>query len=226
MTEHNEPKSLKVWDPIVRIGHWAIVIGVLTAYFSGDESRSVHTTAGYVVASVVIFRLLWGVIGTKHARFSDFVRGPGAVIGYLRDIASGKGKRFIGHNPAGGAMILALLFSMLVTTGSGMAMYAMDEGKGPLAPVIAMQADTDGAAAPATTSGFESHEDDDDDHEGEEHEGHASGPLGTLYNIHKIFTYLTLGLAGLHVIGVIVSSRAHGENLAKAMVTGRKREQL
>ena len=100
-----------VWDPLVRIGHWTLVIAFFTAYLSGDDLFNIHTWAGYVVAGYVLVRIVWGVIGTRHARFTDFVRGPGAVLGYLRSLFSGKAKDYAGHNPAGGAMVIALLFS-------------------------------------------------------------------------------------------------------------------
>lgn len=224
MTEHNEPKSHKVWDPLVRLGHWGLVSGVLTAYFTGDELQSVHVTAGYVVVGIIAFRLVWGLVGTKHARFSDFVRGPAAVFSYLKSLFSGKSKRYIGHNPAGGAMILALLFSLSVTTGSGLMLYALEDNKGPLSPFIA-QTETSQQAIPETRplqlASF-GEDDDDDDHERGGH-NEESALEEAMESLHKAFTYLTLGLAGLHVMGVFISSSAQKENLVAAMISGRKK---
>lgn len=223
MNENNEPKSLKVWDPIVRVGHWLIVIGVLTAYFSGDEAKNVHVTAGYVVAGVVLFRILWGIVGTRYARFTNFVRGPAAIFSYLKSLFTGKEQKFIGHNPAGGAMVIALILSLLVTTFSGMALLAIEENQGPLAPFITAEASISpkqAGSVPLLLHQVDYDDDDDDEHHGYSEED-ANEEM--IEGIHKTFTYLTLALAALHIIGVVVSSRAHKENLAKAMVTGRKK---
>ena len=194
MTENNGPKSLKVWDPVVRIGHWVLVISVLTAYFVGDGSKDIHVIAGYTVAGIVVLRLVWGFIGTRHARFSDFVRGPSAVFGYLTSIFRGGYRRYVGHNPAGGAMIIALLFSLAVTTGSGMALLAIEHQEGPLAPLIS--SDTSPASQPGMN--LQSEENEDDEHDGYA-EGAESESEEIFEAIHKVFTYLTLGLAALHV---------------------------
>jgi cytochrome b len=128
---------VRVWDPLVRIGHWTLVAAFFTAYLVEDDFLSVHVWAGYVLASVVAFRMLWGLIGTRHARFADFVRGPRAVLGYFRDALAQRGPRYLGHNPAGGAMVLALLVCLTVTAVSGLGLYGVEEGAGPLAGWIA-----------------------------------------------------------------------------------------
>lgn len=134
---NNASGMIRVWDPLVRIGHWVLVGAFFTAYLLEDDFLDAHVWAGYVLGSVVAFRLVWGLIGTKHARFTDFVRGPRAITGYFRDTLAGRGRRFLGHNPAGGAMVLALLASLAVTTVSGLAVYAVEEGAGPLAAWMA-----------------------------------------------------------------------------------------
>ncbi len=227
MRENNTSKSLKVWDPLVRIGHWLLVGSVLTAYASGDDFQDIHIVAGYTVASVVVFRLIWGFIGTKHARFSDFVRGPKTVFSYLSSLLNGRAKRCIGHNPAGAVMILALLFSLIVTTGSGLALLAVEKNKGPLAPFLPPSAmTTETGSSSATAKLWLTSADEDDDDEGEYEHGHSeeSPAEELLEGVHKTFTYLTLFLAGLHFIGVFVSGRLHNENLVTAMFTGRKKK--
>jgi len=200
-----------VWDPLVRIGHWTLVIAFFTAYLSGDDLFDIHKWAGYVIAAYVLIRIVWGFIGTRHARFTDFVRGPGAVLGYLRSLAGGKPKDYAGHNPAGGAMVVALLVSLLITTSSGAALYAVEENAGPLAGIV-----TEQTFAPLAAAFGENEEE-------EEHGGHKeSGSEELLEGVHKTFVYVTLALIGLHLAGVIASSLAHRENLARAMVTGRK----
>ena len=129
----NAINQVKVWDPLVRIFHWSLVIAFFTAYFTEDDLLQVHVWAGYTVLALVLWRLVWGVIGTRHARFADFIVRPAAVIGYLKDVVALRAKRYIGHNPAGAAMIIALLVSLLLASLSGLAVYGADQGAGPLA---------------------------------------------------------------------------------------------
>lgn len=218
-TSDEQPKA-KVWDPLVRIGHWTIVIGFFTAYLTGDELLGVHVWAGYAVAIAVALRLLWGFVGTKHARFSNFVTGPRAVFRYLAGIRTGSAKRYLGHNPAGAAMILALLFSLTVTTVSGMALLAVEDGRGPLAGIISAQTVNDQSSASRVQL---EHGDDDDGEEYDDDHERGEGSEELLEGVHSAFTYLTLMLVALHIFGVITSSLAHKENLVTAMVTGRKR---
>lgn len=132
-----DPATVKVWDPLVRLFHWSLVAAFAAAYLSGEDWLGVHTAAGYTVLGLVLFRVLWGVVGTRYARFSSFVRGPRVVIGYLRDLLRGRERRYLGHNPAGAAMIVALLTSLTFTLGSGLAVYGIDPGAGPLAGWLA-----------------------------------------------------------------------------------------
>lgn len=125
--------TIKVWDPLVRIFHWSLVLFFFIAYLSEDEFETLHVWAGYSVAALVAFRLLWGLIGTRHARFSDFVQSPRGVWNYLVAIPAGKARRYIGHNPAGGAMVIALLLALTGTVVFGMATLGVDENAGPLA---------------------------------------------------------------------------------------------
>jgi len=113
------PATVIVWDPLVRIFHWSLVGLFAFAYFSGDEWKSAHQIAGYTIAALVAFRLVWGLIGTKNARFTSFVRGPLATFGYLGKALAFRAPRYLGHNPAGGAMIVALLVAIatIATTG-------------------------------------------------------------------------------------------------------------
>lgn len=125
--------SIKVWDPVVRIGHWSLVAAFFTAYLTGDQYLTPHVWAGYVIGIVVCFRLIWGFVGTAHARFSDFVRSPSEIFQYLADLVHHRSRPHIGHNPAGGAIIVALLVLLIGTVTSGVVLYGMEEGAGPLA---------------------------------------------------------------------------------------------
>lgn len=136
MDEHKEIKKLKVWDPFVRFFHWALVVLVAVAYISQDDFLGLHVLAGLLILGLIFFRVIWGFIGTPHARFSDFVFRPKVVFGYLKDLVTLKAKRYIGHGPAGGAMVVALLLGLLATTLSGLALLGGQEYQGPLAGLM------------------------------------------------------------------------------------------
>jgi cytochrome b len=101
--------TVGVWSPYVRIFHWALVACVAVAWFSSEEVRRLHEYAGYAAAALLAWRLVAGFLGSHYTRFGQFVRGPAAVLRYLRDISEGREHRYLGHNPAGGAMVVALL---------------------------------------------------------------------------------------------------------------------
>lgn len=128
--------TIPVWDPLVRLFHWSLVLAFLVAFASGDEWLGLHVPAGFLIGGLIAFRLVWGVVGPRHARFSDFVRSPAAVRAYLGDLVSLRAPRYVGHNPAGGIMVLALLASLAVTTASGLALYGSAEFAGPLADLV------------------------------------------------------------------------------------------
>jgi cytochrome b len=113
------PATVKVWDPFVRVFHWTLLTLFVVALVTGDEIEAVHTAAGYGIAVLLALRIVWGVIGPRKARFSSFVRSPREVLAYLRDVASLKASRHLGHNPAGGAMIVALLTALVGTAVTG-----------------------------------------------------------------------------------------------------------
>ncbi len=122
MKTTEEKTEIRVWDPLVRIFHWTLVISFVVDYATGDELETIHVWFGYLIAGLLAFRILWGFVGPKHARFSDFVRPPREVLAYLKSLFSGSPRRYLGHNPAGGAMIVALLASLLLTVASGILM--------------------------------------------------------------------------------------------------------
>lgn len=132
----NSTAMTRVWDLPVRLFHWSLVASFILAYLSGDELLGLHTFAGYTIIGLVLFRLVWGVVGSRYARFSQFVKRPATVVAYLKEIASFRARRYLGHNPAGGAMVVALLISLLVTTLSGLAVYGAEEMAGPLAETM------------------------------------------------------------------------------------------
>lgn len=111
--------TVKVWDLLIRIFHWSLVLCFTVAWISADEWQDLHEWAGYTVAALVLFRIVWGLSGPRYARFSQFVRSPSEVTQYLKAMRSGRETRYIGHNPAGGMMVLALLLSLALLTLSG-----------------------------------------------------------------------------------------------------------
>lgn len=169
-------KPILVWDLPVRLGHWLMAGGFALAWLTGEseEWRLVHVFAGGTVAAAALFRLFWGFVGSRHARFADFVRGPRAVLQYLLSLLSSSPQHHTGHNPAGGLAIIALLA---------------------LAPITA-------------AAGWLSYQDLGGEWLEEFHEGAAAAML-------------TIVL--IHLLGVVVGSLSHGENLVRAMVTGWKR---
>jgi cytochrome b len=104
--------TVKIWDPLVRVFHWSLVASFAIAWISAEEWNDLHQWAGYAAGALITFRLLWGLVGTRYARFAQFVRSPGTVAAYLKDIFTGRERRYLGHNPAGGMMIVALMLCM------------------------------------------------------------------------------------------------------------------
>lgn len=171
-----EAATLRVWDPFVRLFHWSLVALFAVAFVTGEEIERLHEWAGYGVAALVAMRVVWGFVGPRYARFSDFVKGPRAVWTFLKQSARLEAPRYLGHNPAGGAMVVTLLVVLAALCGTGIAM---------------------------TVAGYA-----------------GSKPLE---EIHEALANIALGLVVVHVLGVALASWEYGENLARAMVTGRKR---
>jgi len=193
--------DIKVWDPFVRIFHWTVVVSFFIAYFTEDEAMWLHEIAGYTILVLLIARVIWGIVGSRYARFSNFIYKPATVKQYLRDSLHFNSKRYIGHNPLGGVMVVLLLIMLLLTSWSGI--------------------EADGSGFTGTTAfnielvkpAFA----DDDEHKNGTHE--------LWEDIHEFLANATLFLVFLHVVGVLFSSIAHGENLVRAMISGRKRKE-
>lgn len=193
-----DTEQVRVWDAFVRVAHWALVAGFFVAYFTEDELLPVHVWAGYVVGAIVVLRVVWGFIGPEYARFSNFMYSPGKVFGYLGSLLRRNAARYLGHSPAGGAMVILLLIGLAGTVWSGLTVYAYDQGAGPLAGVLVNGANASGAAFEAQEEYWE--------------------------ELHELFANLTVLLVALHIAGVLLASFVHRENLPWAMVSGYKRK--
>jgi cytochrome b len=118
-------QKIRIWDAPVRVFHWLLVLSFVGAYLTAESEvwRLVHVTLGYTLGGLLAFRLVWGVIGTRYARFSSFVRGPGAVIRYLKSIRAKQAEHHLGHNPAGAVAIVLLMLLGLGITATGYVTY-------------------------------------------------------------------------------------------------------
>jgi cytochrome b len=207
--DNSKPAMIRVWDPFVRIGHWVLVFGFAVAYLTDDGALEIHEWAGYVVAVYLVARVVWGFIGSPHARFSDFLFSPLNAAAYLLDLVRGHALRHIGHSPAGAMMVFALLFMLAGTVTTGMAELALSHGEGPFALTLEKRPMALQSSEAATRV---------------EADGRPSEEESDLLEIHELFANLTLILIGMHIAGVVVSSRAHKENLVRSMITGWKRQ--
>ena len=110
--------EVQVWDPLVRVFHWTLAAAFLGAQL-WEDPRALHETLGWIAAGAVAIRLVWGFVGSPHARFADFIPSPRGFVAYVRDAAAGRERRYLGHNPAGGAMVAALLATVLGLAATG-----------------------------------------------------------------------------------------------------------
>jgi cytochrome b len=195
-------ETVRVWDPVVRVFHWGLVVAFVIVWLSADELQPLHEISGYVIAALIAVRVLWGFIGTRYARFTQFLRGPSTTARYLSDTVNGREARYIGHNPAGAVMIVAILITLSGTAFTGWLMAEPDR-----------QAFLPDLLQITSTAYADEDEYGEYGEEGEE----------VLEELHETLANLMLLLIALHVGGVVLASFRHRENLARAMVTGRKR---
>jgi cytochrome b len=112
-------KMMKVWDPLVRGVHWALVVCVIGDFTLNEPGGTAHRWLGYAAAGLVALRLIWGFFGTRHARFSDFFPTPSRLVPYVRALLRGREPRMVGHNPLAGLMMLTLLILVLALGFTG-----------------------------------------------------------------------------------------------------------
>jgi len=167
---------VRVWDPIVRIFHWTVAGGVIANLTFLREDEGPHIYVGYAVVAALVVRLGWGLIARGHARFASFVPGPRRLLAYFGAVAKHRAPRYVGHNPAGAAMIV-LLLALLAVVGTTGWMMGLD----------------------------------------------AFWGVAWVETVHEVTANILTGAVALHVIGAIVESLHHRENLPLAMITGYKR---
>ncbi|WPZ32463.1 cytochrome b/b6 domain-containing protein [Thalassobaculum sp. OXR-137] len=118
--------TVRVWDRPLRLFHWALVLCLAGSWITAEQGMmDWHERFGLTALALVVFRLIWGVVGGEFARFSSFVRGPGAVVTYLRETLAGRHPEYAGHNPLGALAVLALL--LLVGVQAGLGLFANDD---------------------------------------------------------------------------------------------------
>ncbi|QRM56551.1 cytochrome b/b6 domain-containing protein [Sinorhizobium sp. BG8] len=111
--------TVKVWDPYVRMFHWGLAGTFVVAWLTADELRDMHEFAGYAAGALVASRLLMGLVGSRYARFRQFVRSPGMVVAYAAAMVRKREPRYIGHNPLGGIMVIVLIAMMAALSLTG-----------------------------------------------------------------------------------------------------------
>ncbi len=132
-------KRILVWDLPTRLFHWLLVASVMISFLTGNiggNAMEIHEWSGFVILSLLLFRLVWGFVGGRQSRFAAFVRGPVAVVRYAAGIVRGDAPRCLGHNPLGGWSILAMLATLLIQALTGL--FATDDilTQGPLYPSV------------------------------------------------------------------------------------------
>ncbi|MDM8565375.1 cytochrome b/b6 domain-containing protein [Candidatus Halobeggiatoa sp. HSG11] len=177
---------VRVWDLPIRIFHWLLVLAFIIAWLSQGDDRylDIHVFAGYLFFSLLIFRLIWGLIGSKYAKFANFPYLK--IVNYLRTLFTKQRQHYLGHNPAGSWAVFVILSLGIIVSVTGLLTLGGEERHGPLAGMISFE-------------------------------------LGDSFHWwHNIIAWFMLAVIGIHILGVLVESWLHNENLIKSMFTGFK----
>lgn len=119
MKPNESSMSVYVWDRFIRVFHWSLVSIVLLDYFMIDDGETLHQWLGYAACTLVLARIVWGFVGSKYARFSDFFPTPNRILKHLRHIVYGEQDKHVGHNPLGAMMMFALITLVLALGVTG-----------------------------------------------------------------------------------------------------------
>ncbi|CAB1367703.1 cytochrome b/b6 domain-containing protein [Denitratisoma oestradiolicum] len=126
---------VKVWDRVVRLGHWLLVISFFVIYLR-SRKFPIHAYAGYLMTLLLLLRIVWGFFGSKAARFRSFLFGPREMIAYTRDTLSGHARYYASHNPLGAAMVFTLLPLLLANCLIGLLIYSSGQQLGPFGSLV------------------------------------------------------------------------------------------
>ena len=113
-------EQIKVWDIFIRVFHWSVVTSFVIAFITEDDVMWLHELAGYAILVLLGLRFIWGFIGTRYARFSNFIYGIDTIKQYFQDVIHFSAKRYVGHNPLGGLMVVILMLMLLITCLTGL----------------------------------------------------------------------------------------------------------
>ena len=144
MTQAVHPNGFRrvfVWDAPVRLFHWLLLALVAIAWFTGEgegAAASIHRLAGEAIAGLLVFRIIWGFVGGEHARFANFAAGPSKIMAHVRDLASSRPKRHLGHNPLGGLAVTLLLLNIAAIVFTGL-FSGGEDNAGPFAGVWGLE---------------------------------------------------------------------------------------
>ena len=125
--------SAIVWDPIVRLFHWSLLVAYAVAYFTQEQNYELHLQAGYFILALIAVRFVWGFIGTQYAKFKNFLYRPTTIWYYVKSLFNKQPQYYRGHNPAAGLMVFLLLICLLTICISGIALDAAENRSGPFA---------------------------------------------------------------------------------------------
>lgn len=211
MTESTQPEipAQRRWDPLVRIVHWGIVIGVIANGFLTDDGSLTHLLFGWSVLALLVIRLIWGFIGPCDARFSAFPPDLRGAVSYMTDLFRHRARPTLSHNPAGALMAYALWVCLAVVTATGIGMTGID------GPIMAWR---DKAAV---ASGDWQALVREDRHGAYHEQGDTLSDI--LEEVHEVAANTVLLLALLHVIGIVIEGRTRGRNVVQSMAFGRKK---
>ena len=136
-------RSVRVWDAPVRLFHWLLVALIVTSWVTseiGGDAMTYHRWSGYSILTLVLFRFVWGFVGSQHARFVAFAYGPRSVLGYARELLQLNPTYYASHNPLGGWSVILMLISVFVQATTGL--FANDDAaaEGPLARLVSASA--------------------------------------------------------------------------------------
>lgn len=142
MNQQSQPahRKIMVWDAPIRVFHWLLVAAFATCWLTYEDNRflHLHVYAGYLIIGLLVFRVTWGLVGTRYARFAEFFHPWSAVRAYAEGLATGNPRRFVGHNPLAGWAVLFLMGMTLVICVTGVVVLGVEEGHGPLGALMSL----------------------------------------------------------------------------------------